>query len=56
MRHNIVRQESFVALLPGSRKQELNTIVPLMVDVAKRFPDTQFAVAAVNNLDQVMYG
>ncbi|SKC79290.1 lipid-A-disaccharide synthase [Ohtaekwangia koreensis] len=56
VRHNIDSQESFVALLPGSRKQELNTIVPLMVDVAKRFPDTQFAVAAVNNLDQVMYG
>jgi lipid-A-disaccharide synthase len=56
VRHNIDRQESFVALLPGSRKQELNTIVPLMVDVAKRFPHTQFAVAAVNNLDQVMYG
>lgn len=56
VRHNIDSQESFVALLPGSRRQELNTIVPLMVDVAKRFPDTQFAVAAVNNLDQVMYG
>jgi lipid-A-disaccharide synthase len=44
-----------VALLPGSRKQELKTIIPLMASVVKKFPTTQFAVAAVSNLDQAMY-
>lgn len=44
-----------VALLPGSRKQELKTIIPLMANVVKKFPTIQFAVAAVSNLDQVMY-
>lgn len=46
---------SLVALLPGSRKQELKTIIPLMANVVKKFPKIQFAVAAVSNLDQSMY-
>lgn len=45
----------FIALLPGSRKQELKRIIPLMAKVVKRFPEHQFAVAAVNNLDQSWY-
>ncbi|HTE31530.1 MAG TPA: lipid-A-disaccharide synthase [Chryseolinea sp.] len=45
----------YVALLPGSRKQELKRIIPLMVEIAKRFPDQHFAVAAVNNLDGKLY-
>ena len=45
-----------IALLPGSRKQELKTIVPLMAGVAKRFSNYQFVVATVNNLDQSLYG
>lgn len=45
----------FIALLPGSRKQELKRIIPLMAKVVKRFPNHQFAVAAVNNLDQTWY-
>lgn len=44
-----------VALLPGSRKQELKRIIPLMVKVVREFPELQFAVAAVNNLDQSLY-
>jgi lipid-A-disaccharide synthase len=45
----------FIALLPGSRKQELKRIIPLMAKVVKRFPEHHFAVAAVNNLDQSWY-
>jgi len=44
-----------IALLPGSRKQELKRIIPLMIKVVKKFPDQSFAVAAVNNLDQSFY-
>jgi lipid-A-disaccharide synthase len=44
-----------VALLPGSRKQELKRIIPLMIKVVKKFPDHKFSVAAVNNLDQSFY-
>lgn len=47
--------QDVVALLPGSRKQELKRIIPLMVKVVKRFPQRRFAVAAVSNLDQSWY-
>ncbi len=44
-----------VALLPGSRKQEVKNVLTLLVDVAGRFPDCSFAVAAVNSLDKELY-
>jgi len=44
-----------IALLPGSRKQELLGIVPLMAAVAKRFSTYRFYVATVNNLDPALY-
>ena len=47
--------KAFIALLPGSRKQELKRIIPMMIKVVKKFPDHSFAVAAVNNLDQSFY-
>jgi lipid-A-disaccharide synthase len=45
----------WIALLPGSRKQELKRIIPLMIKIIQRFPGHQFAVAAVNNLDHSLY-
>jgi lipid-A-disaccharide synthase len=44
-----------VALLPGSRKQELLNILPVMREVVERFPEFQFAVATVNNLEPDLY-
>lgn len=55
-KNNFKEGETRVALLPGSRKQELKTIVPLMAEVAKRFPNYQFVVATVSNLDPSLYG
>ncbi|MCU0420839.1 MAG: lipid-A-disaccharide synthase [Cyclobacteriaceae bacterium] len=45
-----------VALLPGSRKMELQRMVPLMAQVAHGRPDAQFVVAAVRNLPMALYG
>jgi lipid-A-disaccharide synthase len=45
-----------VALLPGSRQQELKKIIPLMAGVVAKMPDVQFVVAAVSNLNQEFYG
>ncbi|MEO7989183.1 MAG: lipid-A-disaccharide synthase [Chryseolinea sp.] len=56
VKHQMKSDNPVVALLPGSRKQELNSIIPLMEEVVKRFPQYQFAVASVSNLDQSMYG
>lgn len=48
-------QPRTIALLPGSRTQELKRIIPLMAKVVKRFPNQRFAVAAVNNVDASWY-
>jgi lipid-A-disaccharide synthase len=45
-----------VALLPGSRKQELRGVIPVMEEVARRCASWQFVVAAVDNLDRSLYG
>ncbi|MFZ6010859.1 MAG: lipid-A-disaccharide synthase [Bacteroidota bacterium] len=54
-KHNFSGDKPLVALLPGSRKQELERILPLMAKVANRFPNFQFAVATVSNLDPKLY-
>jgi len=52
---NLHTTSSIVALLPGSRRQELMGIVPVMSEVVRKFPELQFAVATVNNLDKSLY-
>lgn len=53
--HSFLAGSPLIALLPGSRKQELARILPLMRTVASRFPSWQFAVATVSNLDASLY-
>lgn len=43
--HNL-DDKPIVALLPGSRKQEILTMLPIMAEVAKKFPKYQFVIAA----------
>ena len=54
-RNQLAGKTPLVALLPGSRRQELRAIVPLMAAVVGKFPARQFAVAAVSNLDKSLY-
>ncbi|HEX2682491.1 MAG TPA: lipid-A-disaccharide synthase [Ferruginibacter sp.] len=44
-----------IALLPGSRKQEILKKLPIMLDVAKHFPNYQFVVAKAPGLDEEFY-
>ena len=44
-----------IALLPGSRKQEIGKKLPVMLDVAKSFPEYQFVVAQAPGLDDAFY-
>jgi lipid-A-disaccharide synthase len=37
--------KKIIALLPGSRKQEISKKLPIMLEVSKSFPDYQFIVA-----------
>jgi lipid-A-disaccharide synthase len=47
--------KQIVALLPGSRKQELLRMGPVMAEVVKTLPNVNFGVAVVNNLDGSLY-
>jgi len=44
-----------VALLPGSRKQEILKKLPIMLEVSKHFPQYQFVVAKAPGLDENFY-
>jgi len=44
-----------VAILPGSRKQEIATMLPIMLQQANDFPDYQFVIAGVNSIEQNFY-
>lgn len=44
-----------VALLPGSRLQEVKTMLPIMLSAVKHFPDYRFVVAAAPSLDDSVF-
>jgi lipid-A-disaccharide synthase len=44
-----------IALLPGSRKQEVVKMLPVMLEASRQFPDYQFAVGTVSNLPPALY-
>ena len=44
-----------IALLPGSRKQEISKKLPIMLEVAKSFPEYQFVVAEAPGLESDFY-
>lgn len=53
--HSLEKETKIVALLPGSRKMELERMVPVMADVVRSMPNVQFVVAAVLNLPEELY-
>lgn len=44
-----------IALLPGSRKQEIKTKLPLMLAAAQNFPDYEFIVAKAPSIEDEFY-
>ncbi len=47
--------ERIIALLPGSRKQEILKKLPVMLEVSKHFPDHQFVVAQAPAISDEFY-
>ncbi len=41
-------ERNVIALLPGSRKQEIEKMLPLYVSVAKQFPEKKFVIAGMS--------
>lgn len=48
-------QMPIVAVLPGSRKQEISKKLPIMLEVAQRFPAYKFIVAMAPGMDETFY-
>ena len=46
---------SVIALLPGSRKQEILKKLPIMLEVSKAFPSYQFVVAKAPGVEESFY-
>ena len=56
LRHNSLGEKrEIIALLPGSRSQEVKRMLGVMLQVVPRFPDYQFVIAGVSSLDTQLY-
>ena len=44
-----------IAILPGSREQEIKKMLPVMLSVVDQFPNYQFIIAATSSLDEELY-
>ncbi len=54
-RHQLPLDVPLIAVLPGSRRQELEESLHVMLSVVNAVPDHHFVVAGVSNLDQGYY-
>lgn len=52
---NELDERPLIALLPGSRKQEISKMLPLMIEVSKGFPKYQFVIAGAPSQDLQYY-
>ena len=54
-RNSLGEKREIIAMLPGSRKQEIKRVLPVMLKVVSHFPDYQFVIAGVSSLDKSLY-
>ncbi len=47
--------ERLIALLPGSRKQEISVMLPEMLNVVTKFPEYKFVIAGAPSVDESFY-
>ena len=50
-----IEGQNIIALLPGSRKQEIQKKLPIMLSVAKEFPNEHFVVAQAPGIDATWF-
>jgi lipid-A-disaccharide synthase len=53
--NNVALCKPIIALLPGSRRQEIKKKLPVMLEVSASFPDYQFVVAQAPGLESAFY-
>jgi len=54
-KNNGLSDPKIIALLPGSRKQEIERLLPTMLSLTARFPDYQFVVAGAPSFNADYY-
>ena len=54
-KNNLSEKKEIIALLPGSRKQEVERTLGVMLKVIPHFPQYQFVIAGVASLDKNLY-
>lgn len=54
-RQGIADERPIIAILPGSRKAEIRSNLPLMIEAAKKFPDYQYIIAAAPSVPEKFY-
>ena len=54
-RNNLSEKKEIIALLPSSRKQEVERMLGTMLKVIPHFPQYQFVIAGVSSLDENLY-
>ncbi len=52
---NIESEKPIIAILPGSRKQEISQLLPVMIEVAKYFENYQFIIAGAPSISREYY-
>ena len=55
IKRNNLSQEPIIALLPGSRKQEVSRLLPIMTSIVEKFPGYQFVIAGTSAFDANYY-
>ena len=53
--HQLSPEKKIIALLPGSRRQEISYLLPDMLKAARRFPGHQFIIAGAPSFDLRFY-
>ncbi|MFM7358933.1 MAG: lipid-A-disaccharide synthase [Sediminibacterium sp.] len=48
-------QQPIIALLPGSRQQEIKKVLPAMLEATRNFPEHDFAIAMAPGIDSGFY-
>ncbi len=53
--NNNIDKKDIIALIPGSRKQEISTMLPIMLSVVDNFKDFQFVIAGAPSITAEYY-
>ena len=55
LEENNLDKKPIIALLPGSRRQEIENILSMMGEIEKKFPNYQFVVAGISSFGDEFY-